>query len=100
MILNVIFGLPLCFFFFWRFVAAWQSYREGIADPQNSPVNYLASNGIVLCVLAPVLAWFTQPWSLILHGFCAVMFCLGLWHLYWWYRFRQFRKAKGSNAAI
>jgi len=76
-IILIVLGLPLYFFFAWRFAAAWQSYREGIADQQNSPVTYLASNGIVFCVLAPVLIWFTQPWSLILHGFFAIMFWLG-----------------------
>ena len=92
--ITIIIGLPLYMFFIWRGVAAWQSCKDGITDPKNSPVIYLLSNGVVYTIISIILIFCFQEFSLFEIIFISSMFSLGIWHFYWLYKFKRFQKTE------
>jgi len=88
---TVIAGIPLYMFFAWHFFAARKSYYEGIKNKKYSPVPYLASYSIIYTSLSLILILLIQPKSIFLICFFATMLFLGLWHFYWWHKFKIFK---------
>ncbi len=95
--IMIIAGIPLYMFVAWRFVAAYQSYQEGIKGKKNSPLPYLLSKAVTYTVLPFILIFLIKPYSLFMICFFAALLSLGLWHFYWWYKFKIFLKRKLKN---